>query len=203
MESRLNFSILANVLPAVRQSSLRASLNKVDQVSKVRLLPLISELASREVFEEIIPISATRRDGLDAVLDALLRLLPEGPALYDEDAVTDKPVRFLCSELLREQLMLALGQELPYSIAVEITRFKERSDRPLVEIDATIHVERSSQKGIVLGKGGAQIKAVSTAARIEMEELLQQQVFLRVHVRVEPNWTSSPQGMRKLGYEKR
>lgn len=179
-----------------------ACLNKIDQVKRPQLLPLITVLAERGCFRAIVPVSATRRDGVERVLDELLALMPEGPALYEEDAITDRPVRFLCAELLREQLMLALGQELPYAVAVEITGFKTREDRPLVEIDATIHVERSSQKAIVLGKGGKTIKTVSTAARAEMETLLEQQVFLRVHVRVEPNWTNSPKSMRKLGYDK-
>jgi len=179
-----------------------ALLNKVDTVAKERLLPLIAHLSEREVFSTIIPVSATKDDGLSIALTETLALLPEGPPLYPEDELTDKPMRFLVGELLREQIFLSMKQEVPYSVAVEIIRFKEREDGKLVEIDATIHVERTSQKGIILGKGGQNIKEVSTIAREEIEKLVGKKVFLRTHVRVEPNWTKNERSMRKLGYSK-
>ena len=177
------------------------ALNKVDLIEKLSLLPLLAVLGERGCFQALVPVSAVKGIGFEAVLSELQALMPVGPALYPEDELTDRPVRFLCGELLREQLTLSLGQELPYSVAVEITGFKQRPDRPLVDIDATIHVERASQKGIVLGKGGERIKEISSTARQEMETLLQQQVFLRIHVRVESRWTTSERAMRKLGYD--
>ncbi len=179
-----------------------AVLNKVDRVPKQKLLPLMAALHETGLFSAIIPISALKEDGLDTVLAEAAKLVPEGPALYGDDELTDKPVRFLVAELLREELMKALADELPYSIGVEITRYKRREDRPLVDIDATIHVERKSQKGIVLGKGGERMKAVNAAARAQIEALIDSKVFLRVHVRVEPNWTTSAKGLKKLGYTK-
>ena len=177
-----------------------AVLNKVDRIHKPKLLPLIADLSRREIFEALIPVSAKTGSGLDVLREELRQRIPVGPALYDSEELTDKPLRFLVAELFREQLMLALGQELPYSLAVEIVRFKQRTDRPLTEIDATIHVERKSQKGIVLGEHGKRLKSIATAARAAIEELVGTRVYLRTHVRVEPNWTRSDRGLKKLGY---
>jgi GTP-binding protein Era len=179
-----------------------ALINKVDAVAKERVLPLIAELSSHEIFSSIVPVSATQADGLAVVLEEILALLPESPPLFPEDTLTDKSMRFLVAELLREQLFLSTKDELPYSVAVEITRYKEREDKELVEIDATIHVERRSQKGIIVGKGGKHLKKVATFARVEIEKLVGKKVFLSTHVRVEPNWTKNERSMRKLGYSK-
>ena len=177
-----------------------AALNKIDLVKKPQLLPLMELLAGLGCYKTLVPISATRGMGLQPLLEEARLCVPEGPALFAEDDLTDKPVRFLVGELLREQLMLELKDELPYSVAVEITAYKARPDGKLIEIDATIHVERASQKGIVLGKGGERLKNMATASRAEIEALVGCQVYLRTHVRVEPNWTSSEKKMRKLGY---
>ena len=177
-----------------------AVLNKVDRVHKPKLLPILASLGRREIFDALIPVSAKTGSGLDRLRHELWERTPPGPPLYDPDELTDKPMRFLVAELLREQLMLSLGQELPYSLGVEIVRFKQRDDRPLAEIDATIHVERSSQKGIVLGERGKRLKGIASAARVAMETLIGSPVYLRTHVRVEPNWTRSDRGLKKLGY---
>ena len=187
-------AIIAQKKPAI------AVLNKIDQVQKLALLPLIKDLADRNCFQAIIPVSARDREGLEPLLAEARNLVPEGPPLFAEDELTDRPMRFLVGELFREQLMLSLADELPYSIAVVVTRYKARSDRPLVEIDCTVHVERTSQKGIVLGKGGERLKEVATSARAAIEALVGMQVYLRTHVRVEPGWTQSERAMRKLGY---
>jgi GTP-binding protein Era len=179
-----------------------AVLNKVDRVHKPKLLPILAELNQRQIFDTLVPVSAKTGSGLDLLRQELWQRLPEGPPLYDPDELTDKPLRFLVAELLREQLMLALGQELPYSLAVEIVRFKQRTDRPLAEIDATIHVERKSQKGIVLGERGQRLKSIASSARAAMEQLIGTRVYLRTHVRVEPNWTRSDRGLNKLGYSR-
>jgi GTP-binding protein Era len=195
----------AALLEAVVASGKPAILviNKVDVIEKAQLLPLIASWASKHTYASVVPVSALQADGLTHILDELFATLPVGPPLFDADTLTDRPIRFLVAELLREQLMLALGEELPYSVAVEIDKYHERPDRPLVEIDCTIHVERDSQKPIVLGRGGETIKAVGAAARVEMEKLVGRQVFLQTHVRVEPNWTRSAKGLKKLGYQAR
>lgn len=192
----------AAILEAIRGGGKPAIcvLNKIDRVAKTALLPLLAQHAEMGLFETLIPLSAKTGDGLDALKAEVRKLLPVGAALYPEDELTDKPVRFLVAELLREQLMLALTDELPWSVGVEVTQYKQREDRPMVEIHATVHVERKSQKGIVVGRGGERMKLVNTEARKSMEELLGQQVALTVHVRVEPNWTTSEKAMKKLGY---
>ena len=192
------------LLDAVKRSGKPAVcvLNKVDKVQKQLLLPLMAHLAERDQFSAIIPMSALQSDGLDVLLREVRELVPEGPPLYDPDEITDKSVRYLVGELIREKLMLSLDDELPYSIAVEVTDFKKRPDSPLTDIDVTIHVERESQKGIVLGRGGERMKEVNTTSRLLIEEMIGGPVFLRVHVRVEPNWTRSIKGMKKLGYSR-
>ena len=178
-------------------------LNKIDKAEKNALLPLMQAWAGKHAWRAIIPVSALTEDGLGRITSELMSALPVAERLFDPDTLTDKPMRFLVAELVREQLMLALGEELPYSVAVEVTGYHERPDRPLIDIDATIHVERESQKPMVLGRGGDTVKMVGSAARQEIEKLAGKQVFLRLHVRVEPNWTRSARGLKKLGYEAR
>lgn len=191
------------LLEAVRRANKPTVLvlNKVDLVDKQQLLPLVQAWSQLARWSAIVPVSALQNDGLDRVLMELVACLPPGPPLFEADTLTDRPMRFLVAELLREQLMMALGEELPYAVAVEIMRYHERPDGKVVDIAATIHVERTSQKPIVLGKGGETIKAIGSAARLEMEKLIGRRVFLETHVRVEPNWTRSAKGLRKLGYE--
>ncbi len=190
------------VIDAIRASKKPAVavLNKVDRVKKPKLLPIMAELAEAGVFQAIVPVSATRADGLEPLLDEVRAIVPEGPPLYPPDELTDRPVRFLAAELIREQLFLALADELPYSVAVQVTKFSPREGRRLVDVDATIHVERESQKGIVVGKGGERIKVIATRAREEIERLIDSKVNLQLFVRVEPNWTKSDKGLKKLGY---
>jgi GTP-binding protein Era len=179
-----------------------AILNKIDKIKKNDLLPMMARLHDTGLFTTLIPVSALRGKGLDPVRDETLKLVPEGPALYPEDDLTDKPVRFLVAELVREQLFHALNQEMPYSVAVETTKFSQREGRKLVDIDATVHVERANQKGIVLGKGGELMKAVSTAARLEIQKLIGQKVNLQIFVHVEPNWAKSDKSLEKVGYSR-
>ena len=196
-------SVNEGLMKALEQSKkpIVVAINKVDKVAKNALLPMISAVHDSQLFTAIVPICARSGDGVEALLSEIHSQVPLGPPLYPEDTLTDRSVRFLAGELLREQLILATKDELPYSVAVEVTRFKERTDKPLTEIDVTVHVERTSQKGIVLGKNGSRIKTAATEARKRIEELTGQKVFLRTHVRVEPNWTKRPGGLRKLGYK--
>jgi GTP-binding protein Era len=175
-------------------------LNKVDKVKdKGQILPLIEWWGRAGKFSAVVPTCATRKKGLEGVVKELLRLLPEGAPLYGPDVLTDRTERFLAGELVREQLFLRLKQELPYAIAVRVENWDEREKGDVV-IDASIVVDRESQKAIVVGKGGAMIRDVGTAARKEIAELVGKSVHLRLNVRVEEGWTTSPQGLAELGY---
>ncbi len=162
-------------------------LNKVDLLKdKTRLLPLIEEYKKLYDFSEYIPISATRGTGLDGLRKAIVARLPEGPAYFPEDYVTDQPERFLAAELVREKVLLATKQEVPHSVAVTVDRWEETPSLP--RIYATIRVEREGQKGIIIGSGGATLKKIGTLARQEMERNFGVKIFLDLHVRVQPGW---------------
>jgi GTP-binding protein Era len=189
----------------LRGRSVIVALNKIDRVAKPDLLPLIAawdEWARQQGGEtEVVPIAALHGDGVGRLVDAIARRLPEGPALFPEDLLTDRADRFLAGELIREQLFHQLGQELPYAAAVVVESFEERADRKDVLIGAVIVVERDSQKGIVVGKGGARIKQLGIAAREAVSELLGCPVHLNLHVKVVPDWSRGERGIRQLGYE--
>ncbi len=174
-------------------------LNKIDRIEREHVLPVIDRYRSLHDFAAIVPISALNGDNVEALLGVLLEHLPEGPALYPEDALTDLPERFIAAETVREKLFRNLQREVPYSIAVTVDRWTDREGA--ADIEATIHVERDSQKGIVIGKGGAMLKKVGTQARQDLERLLGTRVHLRLFVRVESGWTRTAGGLRKLGYE--
>jgi len=176
------------------------ALNKVDLVAKPRLLPIIEAYLRRYDFKAIVPVCALTGDGAEALRDEITACLPEGPALYPADELSDRPLRFLAAEFVREKLMLFTRREVPYSTAVTIDEFKEPDPPAAVRITATIHVERSSQKSIVIGKGGGMLKRIGTAARQEIEQLLDRKVFLKLFVRVEEEWTRSERGLRRVGF---
>ncbi len=177
------------------------ALNKIDKLkAKEMLLPWIAAYAAEAGVKTVVPISALKAEGLKALVDELVALLPESPALFPPDTVTDQIERVLCAELVREQLFLALHEELPYSAAVLIDEFEDGRPQGMVHLLGRIVVERESQKGIVVGKGGRQVKAISERARAEIEKLLDAKVFLRLSVVVDPNWTESPAAVRRLGY---
>ncbi len=177
------------------------ALNKVDRVAKPTLLPVLEARNATGRFAELVPISALSGDGLDRLEGAIAGRLPEGPLLYPDDMVTDRAERFLAGELVREQLFRQLGDELPYAAAVVVEEFRERPERGDVVISAVVHVERESQKGIVVGKGGQRIKAIGTAGRAAIAQLLGCPVHLVLHVKVSPDWSSGAGGLRAMGYE--
>jgi GTP-binding protein Era len=146
----------------------------------------------------VIPISAANGDGVDSLVDEVVGRLPLGPRMFPEDMYTDRAERFLAAELVREQLYLQLGDELPYSSAVVVEDFEERTERGDVVIHANVYVERRSQKGIVVGAGGARIKQVGERARVEIARLLGCDVHLMLHVKVSPDWTQAKSGLRKM-----
>jgi GTPase len=184
----------------LREYTARAilALNKIDVVRKPKLLPLIDRYSKLYSFEEIFPISALRGEGLEELLGAIATRLPAGDPLFPADLYTDQPERFLASEIIREKLILQTRQELPYVTAVLIENFQE-SER-LTHIQATIIVEKESQKPIVIGADGARIKQIGTAARLELERLFPPKVFLELHVRVEPDWRNDQAAITALDY---
>ncbi|MDR3747272.1 MAG: GTPase Era [Acidobacteriota bacterium] len=166
-------------------------LNKIDRLDKQRLLPLIAEYKELHDFAEVLPISAMKGQGLDTLRDAVVRALPEGPRYFPKDQVTDQPERFLVAELIREQVLLATGQEVPYATTVLIEQYEERGK--LTRIAAAIFCEREGQKAILIGKHGSNLKKMGTAARLQIERLLNTKVFLELFVKVRPGWRDSRQ----------
>jgi GTPase len=174
-------------------------LNKVDKLaSKDELLPHISKLAAEYDFTNVVPISARKGVNVEELETEILKLIPEGELIFPEDQLTDRSSRFLAAELVREKLFRHLGQELPYSITVEIEQFKQEDK--LYRINAVIYVERSGQKNIVIGKKGELLKAVGKDARIEMEQLFDCKVFLQVWVKVREGWSDNERMLKNLGY---
>lgn len=175
-------------------------LNKVDLIDRKLLLPMIEGYTGLFPFKAIIPVSALRNDGLDGLKKEILELLPMGPRLFPEDIPTDASERFLCAEIIREKVFLLTGQEIPYSTAVLIESFKEDETKHLVTIHAAIVVDRDSQKGMVIGKGGQKLKSIGTAARKDMESLIGEKVLLKLWVKVHRNWAQDKHFLKELGY---
>ncbi len=175
-------------------------INKIDLVKRKSLLPVMDQYQRLHPFKEILPISAITGEGTDILLDEILKVLPESPPYYPEDMVTDQTERFWISEIIREKVIHQCYQEIPYSTAVTIEAFKEHPEKNLVVVNGTIHVERDSQKKILIGKGGQKLKKIGEAARKEVEALLGARVFLELWVNVEKNWTRDPRALNRLGY---
>jgi GTP-binding protein Era len=175
-------------------------INKIDLVRKERLLPMIDQYQHLHPFKEIIPVSAMTGEGIDVLIQNILKYLPESDPLYPEEMITDKTERFIVSEMIREKVIQRAYQEVPYSTAVTIESFKEYAEKDLIVIQGTIHVERDSQKKILIGKGGQKLKTVGEAARKDVEAFLGHRVFLELWVRVDKNWTQDPRALDRLGY---
>ncbi len=177
-----------------------AVVNKIDRLSdKAALLPFLAALAEAFPFREIVPVSAETGMQTDRLLEVLRGFLPVGPLIFDEDELTDRSERFLAAELVREKLFRLLGEEVPYATAVEIERFEQEGN--LRRIAASILVERSGQKPIVIGKGGEKLKAIGTQARQDMEKLFGGKVFLELFVKVREGWMDDPATLKRLGYD--
>lgn len=175
-------------------------INKVDIVIKDNLLPLIDEYSKAYAFKEITPLSAIKGEGVEELLNIIIKTLPEGPKYFPEDILTDQPERFVAAEIIREKVFLLTKQEIPYSTAVVVERFKENPQKKIVSISATINVERDSQKGIIIGKGGSMLKRIGTRARMDIERLLGTKVFLELFVRVQKDWTKDKKILKEFGY---
>lgn len=175
------------------------AINKVDQVKdKERLLPFLQEVSSRYGFAAVVPISAKQGTQLDELERRITAHLPPSEPLYPEDQVTDKSVRFLAAEIIREKLVRLLGDELPYATSVEIEKFDEAAE--LAKIYAVIWVERDNQKAIVIGKDGAKLKRIGQEARIDLETLLEKKVYLKTWVKVKRGWADDERALQQLGY---
>jgi GTP-binding protein Era len=172
-------------------------LNKIDAVPKMKILPAIEQYRHLMDFAEVIPLSALTGDNVDLVAEQLLAHLPEGERLYPEDFLTDQPERFFVAEMVREQVLRLTREEIPYTTGVLIDSFKE--DGPLVRIEATILVERDSQKGILIGRGGAMMKAIGTDARKQIEEFLGTRVYLGLFVKVKDRWREDARILEEMG----
>ena len=174
-------------------------INKADLLEdKGRLLPLIEELAVAFDFAEVVPVSARKNRNLDVLLSTVRRYLPQQPAIYGEDELTDRNERFLAAELLREKVFRLLGDEVPYGVTVEIEKFEQEG--ALRRIHAAIIVDKDSQKPMLIGKGGAKLKQISTEARTDMENLFGGKVWLEVWVKVKGGWADDERALKSLGY---
>jgi len=190
------------VIELIKRSATPAILllNKIDLVDKRKLLSVIQTWSNEHEFREIIPISALKKDNLELVLEAAVKNLPEGKAIFPEDQLTDIPVRFMVAEAIREQVLLNAGEEVPYAAAVVIERFEE--GRKLDRIAAMIYCEREGQKAILIGKGGQMLKKIGTAARLEIERMLDKKVFLELFVKMRPNWRDSAAFVESLDWRR-
>ena len=175
-------------------------LNKVDLLEKESLLPMMQRYSELYPFHSVMPLSALTGEGTERVVDELLGILPLGPRYFPEDIPTDVSERFLVAEIVREKVFLLTGQEIPYSCAVTIESFQEDDTKQMTTIHASIVLERSSQKGIVIGKGGKKLKSIGTAARKDIEKMLGQKVLLKLWVKVKKNWSKDERFLKELGF---
>lgn len=175
-------------------------INKADTLErKDKLLEVIQLYSQEHDFQAVVPISAKTSEGVEELLGVLEGFLPDGPQLFPEDMTSDQPERQMMGEILREKLLLSLDKEIPHGTAVEITRFVEREDE-VIEVEATIYCEKNSHKGIIIGKGGAMLKKISTLARQDMERFMGTKVYLQTWVKVKENWRDNPAAIQNFGY---
>jgi GTP-binding protein Era len=193
---------MLNVMKEVKSPAILV-LNKVDLIAKNRLLPIIDQYRREHPFVEIVPISAVDGTNVDVLETLFLRYLPEGEPLYPPDYLTDQPERFFVSEIVREQVLQLTHDELPHSTAVIVDRFEEPGDDRLLKLYCTILVERESQKPIVVGRGGAMIKKIGTAARREIEKFFDTRVYLDLHVKVKSEWRDDDRMLDEIGIQRR
>ena len=174
-------------------------INKIDLSKEKEVTKLVEYWHEQIPQAEIVPLSAKARFNVDHVQKRIVELLPESPDYFDKDQLTDKPSRFIVSEIIREKILLYYDKEIPYSVEVLVTEFKE--DKKLIRIAATIFVERESQKGIIIGHGGVALKRVGEEARRDIQKFFDKKVFLQLYVKVNPNWRNSSKSLESFGYE--
>jgi GTP-binding protein Era len=190
--------MVKNIKPHKRPVIL--ALNKIDLIEKPKLLAIIDSWAGVYPFDEIIPISAKTGAQVEELIQTMASLLPKGPPFYPADTITDLPQRFIAAEIIREKVFRLTGQEIPYSTAVTVDSYAVVKNGTLVRIQATIHLERESQKGIIIGKKGSKLKSIGETARKDIEQMVGTQVFLKIFVRVQKNWSKDTRALKKFGY---
>ena len=178
-------------------------INKTDTVEKDKILEFIDTYRKLFQFAEIIPCSALRHQNTDDIIPSIFKYLPYGPQFYDEDTITDQPMRQIVAEIIREKALYDLNEEIPHGIAVVIDQMKDRPNGKIVDIDATIICERDSHKGIIIGKQGAMLKKIGSNARYELEQMLEQKVNLKLWVKVKKDWRDSDFLVKNFGYDKK
>ena len=178
-------------------------INKVDTIKKEEILKFIDAYKDICEFSDIVPVSALKGQNTDTILEVIFKYLPYGPAFYDEDTVTDQPQRQIVAEMIREKALRCLDEEIPHGIAVTIEKMKERPNGKVVDIEANIVCERDSHKGIIIGKGGAMLKKIGSAARFEIERMLEMKVNLQIWVKVRKDWRDSDLFIKNFGYDKK
>jgi GTP-binding protein Era len=176
-------------------------MNKIDLVPERSLSPVIDKFERLHQFKGSVCISALHGLGIDDLVAKIVSLLPTGPAYYPEDTLTDLPERFFCAEIIREKILNLTSEEIPYAVAVTVNSFKEDEQKNLIRIQADIHVERPSQKGIIIGKGGSMLREIGKQARLDMEKLLGARVFLELWVRIQKKWRKDPRALKEFGYQ--
>lgn len=178
-------------------------INKTDTVKREEILVFIDTYRKLYDFDEIVPVSALKGDNTDTLIEQIFKYLPYGPQYYDEDTVTDQPMRQIVAELIREKALRCLSDEIPHGIAVSIDKMKERSGGKVCDIDATIICEKDSHKGIIIGKQGAMLKKIGSAARYEIEHMMEMKVNLQLWVKVKKDWRDSDYLIKNFGYDKK
>ena len=177
-------------------------INKIDKIKKEEVLPVIDSFRKLYDCADIVPVSARNGDNTDDLINVIFSYLKPGPMFYDEDVVTDQPMRQIAAEIIREKALYCLNEEIPHGIAVTIEKMKERSNG-LMDIEATIICERESHKGIIIGKGGSMLKKIGSTARFELERMMEQQVNLKLWVKVRKEWRDSDLFLKNFGYDKK
>jgi GTP-binding protein Era len=198
-DDKSNQSVL-EALQSVETQSLLV-LNKIDLVPEQSLSDIVEKYERLHQFNGSVCISALHDVGIDNLLDKIVSLLPIGPAYYPQDTLTDLPERFFCAEIIREKILHLTSEEIPYAVAVTVGSFKEDERKNLIHIQADIHVERPSQKGIIIGKGGSMLREIGKQARLDMEKLLGARVYLELWVRIQKKWRKDPRALKEFGYQ--
>lgn len=176
-------------------------INKIDLIKKEQLFAVISAYKDLHDFAQIIPVSAAENDGVDDLMNELVKILPEGPKYFPDDIITDQPEKSIVAEIVREKLLNALSDEVPHGTGVEVILFKERSNKQLIDIQANIYCEKDTHKSIIIGKQGAMLKKIGSQSRVEIENLLGSKVFLELWVKVKPDWRNNQNVLNTLGYK--
>lgn len=185
------------------KTPLVVALNKIDAVTKEKVFEQLAELSAFDTIASVVPVSAKKGKNVDGLVAELVKLMPEGEQMYPDDVFTDKTMRFMASEIIREKALTILDKEIPYGICVEVNKFEMREDGGMYDIDADIICEKATHKPIIIGKKGEMLKKIATAARADIEEMCGEHVFLTLWVRVKEDWRDNDYLLKNLGYDKK